>query len=468
MVKSQAMNPYLVRLGAAVLWLSIASCNPAQGDGDDDEHLGPVFTETYQSATTANPGDTVTFEVSASDPENNRLTFEWSATSGTLVERLTTATSSMVDWTVSSCGGGPSVTVVVTNPFGLSASTTFTFIQLPSCAWVSTGLLGTPRTGITATRLPSGKVLITGGVTAHTDLEYLSSTELYDPATRSWSAAAPLSVSRYSHTATLLSSGQILVTGGIDATSSTLFHASTELYDPATDSWTAGPPMSTTRYGHTATLLASGKVLVVTGIGRGTSEEYDPATRTWSPTSALTTLRYSHAATLLPSGEVLVTGGIVDNIATASAELYDPVSRTWSATTSMAAARYGHNALLLPSGKVLVTGGYATSTLSSAELYDPATRSWTAVPSMIVPRMDHAAALLPSGKVLVAGGRNGLPTTSAELYDPATNAWTSADFMRWPRDRPVAVPLASGQILLVGGYTGNNLDYATVAELYSP
>jgi hypothetical protein len=40
--------------------------------------------------------------------------------------------------------------------------------------------------------------------------------------------------------------------------------------------------------------------------------------------------------------------------------------------------------------------------------------------------------------------------------------------MRWRRDRPVAVPLASGQILIVGGYTGHNLDYATVAEVYSP
>jgi hypothetical protein len=462
------MNPSLVRLGAAVLWLSLAGCRPAQPGGDDDEHLAPVFTEIYQSATTAVPGETVTFEVSANDPENNRLTFEWSASAGTLVERLTTATSSMVDWTVSSCGNGPSVTVVVSNTYGLSASTTFAFTQLPSCAWVSTGQLGTARTGITATRLPSGKVLITGGVTARTDIEYLSSTELYDPATRSWSAAAPLSVRRYAHTATLLRSGQVLVTGGSDFTSGPTLDASTELYDPTTDSWSAGPPMGTSRYGHTATLLDSGKVLVVTGIGRGTAEEYDPASRTWSPASVLTAPRYSHTATLLPSGEVLVTGGIVGNTATASAELYDPGTRTWSATTPMAAARYGHNAILLPSGKVLVTGGYATSPLSSAELYDPASHSWTAVPSMIVPRMEHAAALLPSGKVLVAGGRNGLPTTSAEVYDPATNTWSSADFMRWRRDRPVAVPLASGQILIVGGYTGHNLDYATVAEVYSP
>jgi hypothetical protein len=461
------MNPSLIRLGAAVLWLSLAGCGSTQPGGDDDEHLAPVFTQIYQSATTAAPGDTVTFEVSANDPENNPLRFEWSASSGTLVERLTTATSSMVDWTVSSCGNGPSVTVVVSNIYGLSASTTFAFTQLPSCAWVSTGLLGTARTGITATRLPSGKVLITGGIVHHTDIEYLSSTELYDPATRAWSAAASLSVPRYAHTATLLSSGQVLVTGGTDANGPTS-HASTELYDPTTGSWSAGPPMNASRYGHTATLLDSGKVLVVTGVGRGTAEEYDPEARTWSPVSYLIHPRYSHTATRLPSGEVLVTGGISGDTETASAELYDPVKRTWSATTSMAVARYGHNALLLPSGKVLVTGGYATSTLSSAELYDPASRTWTSVSSMFMPRMEHAAALLPSGKVLVTGGRNGLPTTSAEVYDPTTNAWSSADFMRWRRDRPVAVPLASGQILIVGGYTGHNLDYATVAEVYSP
>ncbi|WP_224243720.1 Kelch repeat-containing protein [Hyalangium gracile] len=461
----------------AALLLSFTACGSDSNtppDGPDNpggpptgERKPPTFTEVLQSATTTAPGKTVTFEVTASDPQNSALTFTWSATSGSIVERETTATRSKVDWTLTSCGGAPTVTVVVTNAYELSTSTSFAFAQLPTCAWVATGPLGTPRTGLTATALPSGKVLITGGLITRTDLEYLSSTELYDPATHSWSAAAPLSVPRYEHTATLLSSGKVLVAGGVDASSSTTVHASAELYDPATNTWSAAGSMATARQGHTATLLSSGKVLVVAGVGRATAEEYDPATNTWSPAAALTAPRDLHTATLLPSGKVLVTGGVVDTVATASAVLYDPTNRSWSPAAPMATARSGHTATLLPSGKLLVTGGSGASTLASSELYDPATNSWAPAGAMVVSRMQHAAVLLPSGKVLVAGGRSGTPVTSAELYDPAANTWTATDFMNWPRDRPIAV-LSSQQALIVGGYTGKNLDYATAGELYSP
>src|SRR2546423_472363 len=68
------------------------------------------------------------------------------------------------------------------------------------------------------------------------------------------------------------------------------------------------------RYFHTATLLSNGKVLVTggyDGVNYLTSAElYDPASGTWSVTGSLTTARYLHTATLLPNGKVLVAGGI--------------------------------------------------------------------------------------------------------------------------------------------------------------
>ena len=113
-------------------------------------------------------------------------------------------------------------------------------------------------------------------------------------------------------------------------------------------------------------------------------ELYDPASNTWSAAASLATARASHTATLLPSGQVLAVGGYSDGQSggyQASAELYDPASNTWRAAASLATARAYHTATLLPSGQVLVVGGgqrsatpgsngyYYMQGITSAELF---------------------------------------------------------------------------------------------------
>ncbi len=110
----------------------------------------------------------------------------------------------------------------------------------------------------------------------------LSSAELYDPATRNWSHAGTLNGARNSHTATLLSSGQVLVAGGYDWNRRVNL-TSAELYDLSTGSWTIAADLNTARDNHSATLLPSGKVLVAGGRNNisGTldsAELYDPGT----------------------------------------------------------------------------------------------------------------------------------------------------------------------------------------------
>ena len=117
------------------------------------------------------------------------------------------------------------------------------------------------------------------------------------------------------------------------------------------------------RYRHTATMLTCGKVLLAGGIGAAgtlaSTELYDPATGTWSMAESLSAARYRHSSTLLASGKVLVACGIGAAGTLASTELFDPVTGTWSAVENLAASRYGHTATLLPDGKVLATGGGA-------------------------------------------------------------------------------------------------------------
>jgi hypothetical protein len=145
-------------------------------------------------------------------------------------------------------------------------------------------------------------------------------------ATGTWSATGSTATGRYLHTATLLPSGKVLVAGGVSSGSG---RASAELYNPATGTWSATGSMTTAHFSHTVTLLHSGKVLVAAGfsnsIGAVTASElYDPVTGTWSATGSMSTGRADHTATLLPSGKVLVAGGYDGSIVLASAELYDP------------------------------------------------------------------------------------------------------------------------------------------------
>jgi N-acetylneuraminic acid mutarotase len=352
---------------------------------------------------------------------------------------------------------------------------------LEAC-WGPTGSLSEKRSLHTTTLLPNGKVLVTGGAWSFQDGHLLNavalaSAEVYDPATGTWSATGSMSVPRRGHTATLLPDGKVLVTGGGNFSGPLL--ASAEVYDPATGTWSATGSMATARLVHTATLLPNGKVLVAGGGDSsnpgttGLAELYDPATGTWSATGSLSGPRRSHSATLLSNGKVLVVGGSTGSTTFASAELYDPATGTWSMTGSMSVPRRAHTTTLLSNGQVLVTGGSTfgtsvTGPFASAEVYDPATGTWSTTGSMSVTRISHTATLLTTGKVLVAGGGSGGIVASTEVYDPATGTWSAAGTLATPRMDHSARLLPNGKVLVVGGVRNNfTHDYPVETELYS-
>src|SRR6267142_6480846 len=94
-----------------------------------------------------------------------------------------------------------------------------------------------------------------------------------------WKPVAPMAEARLLHTATLLANGRVLVTGGFNANDAGAFNLATaELYDPASNSWTSAHELAGARTLHTATLLTSGEVVV---IGGGGSEIYDPMSNAW-------------------------------------------------------------------------------------------------------------------------------------------------------------------------------------------
>jgi len=317
--------------------------------------------------------------------------------------------------------------------------------QRPTGVWIATGPMGTPRFGFTAVRLVDGRVLVAGGFGAPTDgvnARDLTSAELYDPASGTWSATGNMVGGAGLDTATLLRDGKVLGVGGNGA----------QLYDPESGTWTATGKIVSGAGLATATLLRDGKVLVA---GNGGAELYDPDSGTWSATGKMTTPRYNHTATLLPDGRVLAAGGDVPpDRATDSAELYDPGTGSW---TAIANTRFGGGpATLLQDGTVLFLRG------STPALYDPATETWTLTGDMARPDAGYSTATrLLDGTVLVAGGsQQGV----AELYDPATRSWTKTGSMLYGGGS--ATLLLDGTVLVTGGSNGTGA--TSSAELYIP
>ena len=348
--------------------------------------------------------------------------------------------------------------------------------QAPPCRsgmWVGTGSMNTARGQHAAALLPSGKVLVTGGAD-DSGVVVFATAELYDPATGTWSSTASMNIPRRAHTMTLLPTGKVLAAGGQNTEGRDTRPA--ELYDPDTGQWTATGAMLDERASATATLLPTGKVLVAGGY-RGnppsdgevfaSAELYDPETGEWHATGALSTARFLHAATLLASGEVLVAGGFPPNTSD-SAELYDPAAGSWTPTAPMLLERLYHTATRLPSGAVLVAGGsgaeFPIDVPRESEIYDPAARSWRRTDSLPARHTGHTATRLPSGRVLVVGGFGSIPNT--ELFDPESETWSDAGCALEPRVLHTATILLSGAVLVAGGIDSSGEHTTSSAELY--
>lgn len=330
-----------------------------------------------------------------------------------------------------------------------AAATSSTQIWNPaSGTWASAAAMTTARAFHTATLLPDGRVLVVGGYDPNPAApRYINSSETYDPVKNAWSGSGPFPDQNGPayHTATLLPDGRVLIAGGIEAggrSGSRLagegcyndggFHfTGAQLWLPSTGLWSnASGCIITPRFGHTATLLFNGTLLI--GGGRNSAsppgyfnaaEAFDPGAAKWTSVGGLARGRAFHVASLLSGGRVLAAGGITAGGVIGLAEVYDPGSRTWSATGSMATPRQQAAAVPLSDGAVLVAGGYPAlaGATTSAELYDAAAGKFVGTGSMTSPRGAFPLALLAGANAALAaaGAPNfqGSADGTAEVYN---------------------------------------------------
>ena len=299
------------------------------------------------------------------------------------------------------------------------------------------------RRGHTATRLADGRVLIAGGENSSGTL---NETEIYDPASGTFSAAGNMATARTDHSATLLADGRVLVAGGKSGGSSL---ASTEIFDPSTGAFTNGPTMSVARAGHSATLFANGRVLVAGGDAAGSAEIFDATAGTFAGTGNLGIARSMHSAILLQDGRVLIVGGRDGNgNALVTGEIFDTPAGAFSDVGNpLKASRVHAHLRVLFDGKVQIIGGNDDG---SMELYDPLYEGFGGY-AHVLPEGDTCAGLL---------GQIQNTQTRAALFH---NGQTDALFDRSGH----TITELNGQALVLGGANSSGVVLSSSAVLVS-
>jgi len=313
---------------------------------------------------------------------------------------------------------------------------------------VSLGNLKSQRAGgHTATNLlngtspVNGKILIVGGFTSVNTTEVLATAELYDPATRTFTLTGSLNVPRWGHTATLLSDGKVLIAGGYNYQGSAHTNLDTaEIYDPATGQFILlTSKMSSPRRQHTATAFPDPndkkvmKILIAGGINSGGAAQTD----TWTVTN--------------------------------TADIYDVATATFTPTGDLITGRGTHRATVIPKSYVtLPTGGTAISSyniliaagssfssyLAGAEIYDPATGTFTATGSMATGRAHGIGSFSNVFGGGITTGQTCL--TSTEVYNLGTGTFSAYATLNQARRGHEVTQLSSGSILVSGGDCAGN------------
>jgi hypothetical protein len=344
--------------------------------------------------------------------------------------------------------------------------------------------MSTPRFDHTATLLQSGNVLVAGGLTGPCGVT--GTAEVYDPTTNGWQSIAPMLKPRAGHRAVRLADGSVLIVGGYsrvpqgsgcaDADVTT-----TEIYSPATNTWTSVPSPVCNVVDVALSLLPSGQALASMPWG---AAAYDPQLGSWTHWPNLQPLQWTAGGVPYGAGDALFVGANLtaggDSLASMTFQFS---TKTWLAVPPPVLGEQFYEGVLaaLDDGRVLWMGGHCGPgcvvihlpngakqqgcSYNCSALFNPTTKSWaqTGLASL---QFDPGIVALPGAMALATGGGAAAGGT-AQIFEASNGTWHMAPSMKWSRSDHTLTRLPSGAVLAAGGFDGALVALST-AEVYLP
>jgi hypothetical protein len=322
-------------------------------------------------------------------------------------------------------------------------------------------------------------------------------TDIFDPATRTWTQGSPAPI-EISHFQAVTLDGLILVMGGLTGnwpSETPLSHI--YIYDPLIDKWFTGPEIPPHRQrGAAGVAVYNDKIYLVCGIVNGHTsgwvpwlDEYDPATNTWRELPDAPRAR-DHFQAVVVGDKLIAAGGRKSGFegqgfeaTVAETDIYDFITGTWSTLPSpdgdIPTQRAGTAAIGTDSYAIVIGGESGSQTIShnEVEALDPETGTWHSFPSLQTGR-HGTQAILSEGNLYIeagSGNRGGGPElASLEMFslseaeytenEPivAGNLEVSEEAYDFGNVRPHTTQIKTVEISNSGGNQGILLNYMIV------
>lgn len=298
--------------------------------------------------------------------------------------------------------------------------------QPGDATWSKAPPMATARSGgFSSVGLHDGRVLVIGG-RGHNPDGVVKACELFDPKRGAWCPTESLGVGRRSHATVVLDDGRVMVAGGHNgsggATAGRLHGElrDTEIWDPASGTWSVAEPMKATRSGHHICLLQDGSVVVAGGHPMNTeaiktAEIWNPKTEGWTPIKNWK-VRSRSILGLVPQGEVLAV------VESKSIQSWNPSTSYWSSSVDLP-HQYEGSATLLSDGRILILGGFWQDPDEAEDrkyplLLENNAKEITQIGIPDVSNKGSRTLAMAGGALMIIGGSAGgrVPTGSAEVW----------------------------------------------------
>jgi streptogramin lyase/N-acetylneuraminic acid mutarotase len=330
------------------------------------------------------------------------------------------------------------------------------------------------RSGLAAVAGPDGRIYAIGGDPGGT-------VDAYDPVTNTWdTVVAPLPTPRSNLAAVAGPGNLILAIGGYQGSGIGGLSA-VEGYNPATNTWSLGPPILTHVSGLAAAVGRDGRIYA---IGGRNESGLSPVTFEALPVQPIHVLHGS------------LTAGAINVVLTEGAPFSGAVvgfqsSNTLEQATDFTAVIHWGDGTPDSSGTVrggalgqfTVSGSHTFAQTGTyrvlVDITDPAgvhvtaggRFTWTSYPDMPA-ALGGSAAAASRDRIYALGGLNssGADVPTVQVSDPATGLWSFAAPMPTPRDSLAAVTGTDGSIYAIGGYSFQSGELAELktTEVYTP